>query len=398
MPLDRVHPLLLLIEVKGTMTAIHAVGATAPIDNEHDREHDAAVMAALRDRLPDLPTDSGPGDALILGPFLRPHLHGLHPYVVEMDLNTAVDVVGVLPDGARVLRWHRRSGSPQVLASYDGCLVVVRSWKRAADVWVSGADKDRVTALAADIKKKVPAPPRDRAVRVTFWHMVKHGWHRSRDIDVPTWAEVAPLYPASVRDAMTRLTSYRPREGVSAGRLLLWHGPPGTGKTTAVRALFDAWREWATAHVVSDPEALLNSGDYMAQVLLDPDDEDDGAPWRLVVVEDAEELLRRDARAHVGSALGRLLNTADGLLGQGSKALILLTTNEPVGEMHPALLRPGRCLARVEFPPLSASEASALLPSDEVTAPVTLAELMERRGALDRLEAVAGEERPGLYL
>ena len=137
-------------------------------------------------------------------------------------------------------------------------------------------------------------------------------------------------------------------------------------------------------------------------MLIDPDDDDDDnvvvAPWRLVVVEDAEELLRRDARAHVGSALGRLLNTADGLLGQGTNAFILLTTNEAIDEMHPALLRPGRCLARMEFPPLSPVEAGALLGAENVTAPLTLAELMERRGALSRIQAVADPQRQGLYL
>jgi len=371
------------------MTAIHAV----------DNRVDNALESVLRAPLPDALTDGcAPGDDLLFNLFLRPHLHGVHPFLVETNLNAAVDVIGILPEGARLLRWHRRTGTPQVLASYDECLVVVRSWKRSADVWVSGPDKDRVTRLAAELKKKVPEPPKERAVRVTFWQLAKHSWHRSRDIDVPTWHEVAHLYPASVRTAMAQLTSYRPSAGRPAGRLLLWHGPPGTGKTTAVRALFDSWREWASAHVVSDSERLLNSGDYMAEVLLDADDEDDVAPWRLVVVEDAEELLRRDARAQVGSALGRLLNTADGLLGQGSKALILLTTNEPIGEMHPALLRPGRCLARIEFPPLSPGEAAALLGTADANEPLTLAEVMERRGALDRVQAVAPSQRPGLYL
>src|SRR5439155_9182111 len=141
------------------------------------------------------------------------------------------------------------------------------------------------------------------------WHQSKHSVHRSRDIEVPTWPEVAHCYPASVRDAMARLTPYRPGADGSGGRLLLWHGPPGTGKTTAVRALFDAWREWATAHVVSDPDKLLNDGDYLNEVLLDPDE--DTTRWRLVVIEDAEELLRHDTRSRIGDALSRLLNTAD---------------------------------------------------------------------------------------
>jgi len=218
------------------MTAMHAVGAT-PTRTIPDDDIDPAIAATLAAPLPDLgPTSCGPAEGLILSAFLRPHQRGLRPYLVELDLNAAVDVFETLPEGARVLRWHRRTGNPHVLASYDGCLLVVRSWKRSSDVWVSGPDKDRVTCLAAELRAKVPSPPKDTRVRVTFWHKAKHSWHRSRDIDVPTWAEVAHLYPATVRNAMERLIAYRPTAvGNSGGRLLLWQGPPGMCRRRTAR-------------------------------------------------------------------------------------------------------------------------------------------------------------------
>ena len=45
-----------------------------------------------------------------------------------------------------------------------------------------------------------------------------------------------------------------------------------------------------------------------------------------------------DAGAHadVGQGLARLLNVCDGMVGQGLRILILLTTNEDLGTMHPA--------------------------------------------------------------
>src|SRR4029077_18610770 len=58
--------------------------------------------------------------------------------------------------------------------------------------------------------------------------------------------------------------------------------------------------------------------------------------WRLLVREDAGELLGMAAPAEVGRGFARLLNIADGLLGQGAKALILVTTNEPLGQPHPS--------------------------------------------------------------
>jgi hypothetical protein len=37
--------------------------------------------------------------------------------------------------------------------------------------------------------------------------------------------------------------------------------------------------------------------------------------------------------------------------------LVLVTTNEEIRKLHPAVARPGRCAANVEFGALSASEA-----------------------------------------
>ena len=67
------------------------------------------------------------------------------------------------------------------------------------------------------------------------------------------------------------------------------------------------------------------------------------------------------------------------MIGQGTRTLVLITTNEPVGRLHPAARRPGRCLADVEFTPLSAAEANAWLAARgherRVDRPTTLAEL-----------------------
>ena len=76
--------------------------------------------------------------------------------------------------------------------------------------------------------------------------------------------------------------------------------------------------------------------------------------------------------------MGRLLNLADGLLGQGLRCLFLITTNEQLGRIHPAVVRPGRCLAQVEFGPLPASQAARLL-GRRVAVPMTLAEVMAER-------------------
>lgn len=39
------------------------------------------------------------------------------------------------------------------------------------------------------------------------------------------------------------------------GKLVLWHGEPGTGKTYALRTLAWEWRDWCDFHYVIDPQA-----------------------------------------------------------------------------------------------------------------------------------------------
>ncbi|HEY0363764.1 MAG TPA: hypothetical protein VGC83_15910, partial [Solirubrobacteraceae bacterium] len=107
---------------------------------------------------------------------------------------------------------------------------------------------------------------------------------------------------------------------------------------------------------------------------------DEGEPaWRLLVLEDAGELMGASARADIGQGLSRILNLTDGLLGQGQRCLLLVTTNEPVGRLHPALRRPGRCWAEVEFARFSAHQAAAWLRRRGAAGPApgggTLAEL-----------------------
>ena len=104
-----------------------------------------------------------------------------------------------------------------------------------------------------------------------------------------------------------------------------------------------------------------------------------GGKWRLIVMEDTGELLTADAAARTGQALSRLLNSADGLLGQGSRVMFIITTNEEMGKIHPAVSRPGRAAANVFFDSFSEKESVEWLKSRGITHtvkdPMTLAEL-----------------------
>ena len=79
---------------------------------------------------------------------------------------------------------------------------------------------------------------------------------------------------------------------------------------------------------MADPEDLLGDSDYLLSVTLHP--VKTPRAWKLVILEDTGELLTADASARTGHALSRLLNVTDGMLGQGSNTLFLITTNEPL--------------------------------------------------------------------
>jgi len=63
--------------------------------------------------------------------------------------------------------------------------------------------------------------------------------------------------------------------------------------------------------------------------------------------------------------------------------MVLITTNEELGKLHPAVTRPGRCLAQVEFRPLDHDEVIQWLKAHKVeydaTGGLTIAELYARR-------------------
>ena len=75
------------------------------------------------------------------------------------------------------------------------------------------------------------------------------------------------------------------------------------------------------------------------------------------------------------------------MIGQGLRVLVLVTTNEEIKTLHPAVARPGRCAANVRFEPLSREEALSWLGAHgseaQVTSATTLASLYALAEGLD---------------
>ncbi len=279
-----------------------------------------------------------------------------------------------------------------------GALLLLDYGYGSLTVEVAASEREPVDAALERLRRALATPePEEDDVPFAFWvcNARGRGKVRRRNLSAGEWPDLRGNYAAATAAGLDALMRVHEPE---RGRLMLWHGAPGTGKTHALRALAREWREWCSVHCVLDPDALLSPDpNYLLDVLAwDEEGSEGGERWRLIVLEDAGELARLDAGR--GSGMAQLLNLTDGLMGQGARALVLITTNEPAQALNPALRRPGRCLGEVEFTALPTAEASAWLERAGVDATAarahTLSELFALRDGHDAAAPEGPASRP----
>lgn len=175
---------------------------------------------------------------------------------------------------------------------------------------------------------------------------VTSGWQWIRAREVPPRSLESVVLPESFKEDVVadlrRFQSQRDfyqRLGMPYRRGYAFEGPPGTGKTSLVRALasefkLNLYQVNLRSQVLDDQELLLRLGEV--------------PPGSVILFEDVDCLVAgREDKDVKGVTLSGLLNGLDGVASQ-EDVIYVFTTNF-YDRLDPALVRPGRIDRRFHF-------------------------------------------------
>jgi hypothetical protein len=142
-----------------------------------------------------------------------------------------------------------------------------------------------------------------------------------------------------------------------AGRLVIFEGPPGTGKTYLTRNLI---HDLPHCRFILVPSHLIASlGDPgMIDTLIDERSAAKKAPL-VLLVEDADMAVNARMADNM-AAISSLLNFCDGIIGSVLDIRVIATTNSKMTDIDHAILRPGRLCEYIHIDKLSAEQANSI--------------------------------------
>jgi hypothetical protein len=152
--------------------------------------------------------------------------------------------------------------------------------------------------------------------------------------------------------------------------IILFHGEPGTGKTTYIKNLICRFKDKDFIFIQNDFVKDLLKPSFVTFLLQNKDS--------VLIIEDAERVVVSRDHSTDASVVSTILQLTDGLFSDFLNIKIICTFNTDIDRIDKALLRKGRMIAKYNFMRLSPEKTAALakrLGYDDVTGSLTLADI-----------------------
>ena len=168
-------------------------------------------------------------------------------------------------------------------------------------------------------------------------------------VDIPENMDLELNYG---KDFLAVDKTIKERLGEKSSGLYMFHGPPGTGKTTYIKHLA-ATIDRDFIYVPTSMLEFFTSDPNSLSVLLQ-------RPNSVLILEDAEKAIMKREDNGMASSVSSLLNLSDGIMSDILKTAVVLTYNCPRQDVDEALRRKGRLRADYEFDYLKLDDAKKL--------------------------------------
>ena len=180
-------------------------------------------------------------------------------------------------------------------------------------------------------------------IEVSYFYLSARNGFSSSRLYV-TKSKLSPIHPELYPDIDINLLLDAYTE--SRESVLMLYGPPGVGKTTFIKFLLAAGDFQSVAYV-KDPQ-VMGMGELWGKL--------SGGDYDLVIFDDLDLGLLPRQKSKDGNFMSQLLSFSDGIF-HSNKTKIIITTNQHIGEIDSALVRPGRCFDFINLNCLTREQA-----------------------------------------